>query len=85
MDSFHAVTGVSIAQLMVLSALVPAFAETYDAEEEHRRIFGRGHSQVVSHSREDYPVISNWLTSPDTPEPSNASAEADDDANYARG
>lgn len=85
MDSFRAVSSLSIVQLMALSALGPAFAETNDVEESHRRSLGRRHAHVVSHSREDYPVIMNWLTSPDSPETSAASSSADENANPSQG
>ena len=84
MDSFRAVTGLSIAQLMALTALGPAFAETNDAEESHRRMIGRRHAQVVSHSREDYPVIMNWLSSPDAADASSASQTTDESSNSAQ-
>jgi hypothetical protein len=67
MDSMRSVIGVSVAQLMVLSAMVPAYADVSESEEDHRRLHGRRHPQTVSHSREDYPVIANWLTSADAP------------------
>jgi hypothetical protein len=68
MDSIRSVFGVSLAHLVVLGALVPAYAESNDGEENHRRLSGRRTSHTVSHSREDYPVITNWLTSPDSPD-----------------
>ena len=66
MDSIRGIFGVGVAQLMVLSVMVPAYAEINDGEDDHRRASGRRHPHVISHSREDYPVITNWLTSPDT-------------------
>ena len=68
MDSIRGIFGVGIAQLMVLSVMVPAYADNNDDDEEHRRTHGRRHSSVVSRCREDYPVITNWLTTPDAPE-----------------
>ncbi len=68
MDSIRGIFGVGVAQLMVLSVMVPAYADMNDSDDEHRRIHGRRHPSTVSHCREDYPVITNWLTSPDTPE-----------------
>ncbi|HEY0981766.1 MULTISPECIES: hypothetical protein [unclassified Schlesneria] len=70
MDTIRGIFGVGVAQLMMLTVMVPAYAEIEDGESEHRRASGRRHAQVVSHDRADYPVISNWLTSPDTPEQS---------------
>jgi|GEM_PF-6210262 len=69
MDSIRTMASVGIAQLMVLSALVPVFADFNDEQDDHRRGLGKRHSHVVSHSRDDYPVITNWLTSPDTTDP----------------
>ncbi len=66
MDSIRGIFGFGIAQLMVLSVMVPAYADNNDDDEEHRRTHARRHSSVVSHNREDYPVITNWLTSPDS-------------------
>ena len=68
MDSIRSVFGVGMAQLMVLGALVPAYADLNEGEDDHRRVHGRRTSQTISDRREDYPVITNWLTSPDTPE-----------------
>jgi hypothetical protein len=68
MDSIRGIFGVGVAQLMVLSVMVPAYADINDGDEEQRRVHGRRHSQTVSHCREDYPVITNWLTSPDKPD-----------------
>ena len=45
--------------------MVPAYADYNVDDEEHRRTHAQRHSSVVSHNREDYPVITNWLTSPD--------------------
>lgn len=67
MESIRSMFGVSIAQLMVLSAMVPACVDVNESDDDHRRLHSRRHSQSVSHSRDDYPVIYNWLTSPDTP------------------
>lgn len=77
MDTFRSVSSLSIVQLMALSALGPAFAETTDVEESHRRQIGRRHAHVVSHTREDYPVILNWLSSPDSTEVSSITASTD--------
>ena len=66
MDSIRGIFGVGVAQLMVLSVLVPAYADMNEGDEEHRRLHGRRHSHVVSHDRNDYPVIANWLTSPES-------------------
>jgi hypothetical protein len=68
MDSIRSVFGVGMAQLMVLGALVPAYADLNEAEDDHRRLHARRSSHTISDRREDYPVITNWLTSPDTPE-----------------
>ncbi len=68
MDSIRGMFSFGIAQLMVLSVMVPAYADSSDDDDEHRRTHARRHSSVVSHNREDYPVIANWLTSPDSPE-----------------
>lgn len=68
MDSIRGMFGVGIAQLMVLSVMVPAYADLNDSEDDHSRLRSRRHSNVISHCREDYPVISNWLTSPDNSE-----------------
>jgi hypothetical protein len=70
MDSIRSIFGVGVAQLVVLGALVPAYADAEERDDDQRRHFGRRSSQTVSHNREDYPVITNWLTSPDTPEAS---------------
>ena len=66
MDSIRGMFGVGIAQLMVLSVMVPSYADVNDDDEEHSRLRGRRHSQTISRCREDYPVIANWLTSPET-------------------
>jgi hypothetical protein len=66
MDSIRGIFGVGVEQLMVLSVMVPAYADANDDDEEHRRLHGRRHSQTISRCREDYPVITNWLTTPDT-------------------
>jgi hypothetical protein len=68
MDSIRSIFGVGVAQLVVLGALVPAYADADERDDDHRRFAGRRTSLTVSHNREDYPVITNWLTSPDTPE-----------------
>lgn len=70
MDSIRGIVGVSITHLMVLSAMVPVFVDVNENDDDHRRLHGRRHSLSVSHNREDYPVISNWLTSPETPQDS---------------
>lgn len=67
MESIRGMFGVSIAQLMVLSAMVPACVDVNAGEDDQRRLHSRRQSQSVSHSRDDYPVIYNWLTTPDTP------------------
>ena len=67
MDAIRGIFGVGVAQLMMLSVMVPAYAEINEGDEENRRGHNRRHSQVVSHDRADYPVISNWLSSPDQP------------------
>jgi hypothetical protein len=76
MDSIRGMFGFGITQLMVLSVMVPAYADNNDDDEEHRRTYARRHSNVVSHNREDYPVITNWLTSPDSPEKNTPQCDA---------
>lgn len=69
MDSIRSMFVAGVSQLVVLGAIAPAVADVNDSEEDHRRLHhGRRCSSVVSHSREDYPVITNWLTSPDRPD-----------------
>lgn len=68
MDSIRGIFGVGVAQLMMLSVMVPAYADINDTDEEHRRFHSRRTSHFISHERADYPVITNWLTSPETPE-----------------
>lgn len=65
MDSIRSMFVVSVAQLVVLGAIAPAFADGNDSEDDHRRIHGRRSSTTISHCRADYPVITNWLTTPD--------------------
>lgn len=67
MDSLRSLFGVSMAHLMVLSAMAPACAEEIENQEKHRRPHGRRHVQTVSQNRADYPVILNWMTSPEAP------------------
>lgn len=68
MDSIRSMFVTGVTQLVVLGAMVPVMANVTEDDEEHRRTHGRRCSQTISHSREDYPVILNWLTSPDTPD-----------------
>ena len=75
MDSIRGIFGVGIAQLMVLSVMVPAYADLTDGDEEHRRISGRRTTANLSHCREDYPVITNWLTSPESKDRSSDDAQ----------
>jgi hypothetical protein len=63
MDSIRSISVTSVAQLMVLGAMTPAIADLAD-DDDHRRHHGRTHHHAVSHSRADYPVIWNWLASP---------------------
>jgi hypothetical protein len=69
MDSFRSISVVSIAHFVMLGAMAPSFADVTDEESDHRRHHGRSHAHAVSHSRADYPVIWNWLPSPDQSEP----------------
>lgn len=65
MDSIRSMFVVSVAQLVVLGAIAPAFADGNDSEDDHRRLHSRRSSATISHCRADYPVITNWLTTPD--------------------
>ncbi len=65
MDSIRSMFVVSVAQLVVLGAIAPAFADVNESEVDHRRMHGRRSSATISHCRADYPVITNWLTTPD--------------------
>jgi len=67
MDSIRSMFVAGVANLVVLGAFVPAIADADEGENDHRR-HGRRCSNSISHSRADYPVITNWLTSPDQPE-----------------
>jgi hypothetical protein len=73
MDSIRSVFGVSVAQLMVLGTMAPTLADMGDGESDHRRLHGRRHAQTISHVREDYPRIVNWMNSPDASDASNLS------------
>lgn len=64
MDSFRSISVVSLAQLLMVSAMTPTLVVA-DDDDDHRRQHGRGHVQTISHSRDDYPVIWRWLESPD--------------------
>jgi len=66
MDSLRSISVVSVAQLVVAGAMTPALADVNESD-EHRRHHGRGCVQTVSHSRDDYPVIFHWLTTPEIP------------------
>lgn len=66
MQSFKSLVGVGLAQLMVLGSLAPAVADTSESDAEHRRQRSRKYAQPVSHDRGDYPVIVNWLASPES-------------------
>lgn len=72
MSSLRSLFGVSLAHLMVLSAVVPVCGEENENQEKHRRAHGRRHIHTVSHDRADYPVILNWITSPEAPSDSEA-------------
>lgn len=63
MDSFRSISVVSVAHIVMLGAMAPAFADPSEEESDHRRHHGRSHVHAVSHSRSDYPVIWNWLPS----------------------
>ncbi len=65
MDSLRSISVVSVTQLVVAGAMTPALADVNETD-EHRRHHGRGFVQTVSHSRDDYPVIFHWLTTPET-------------------
>lgn len=75
MDSIRSISVVSVAQLMVLGAMTPVLAEINEEESEHRRLHGRRSTHIVSHERADYPVIRNWLSTPDTPSTDIASSK----------
>lgn len=66
MDTIRNTFVVAVSQLVVLGAIVPAFAELNESEEDDHRPRGRRCSQTISRCREDYPIITNWLTTPDT-------------------
>lgn len=66
MNSLRSLFGVGMAHLMVLSAVTPVCAEENEDQEKHRRAHGRRHAHVVSYDRADYPVILNWVMSPET-------------------
>lgn len=72
MNSLRSLFGVSLAHLMVLSTVAPVCAEETENQEKHRRSHGRRHVHAVSYDRADYPVILNWIASPDTPSDSEA-------------
>jgi len=65
MDSIRSMFVVSVAQMVVLGAIAPAFADVNDTEDDHRRSHCRRPSAMISHCRADYPVITNWLSTPD--------------------
>lgn len=69
MDSFRTQSGLNVLQMTVLNSVIANFAEVTESEEACRR---RCQSNMLSRSRADYPVIFNWLTSPDDAEPANA-------------
>ena len=66
MDSIRSMFGVGVSHLMVLGTMVPTFADLNDNESDHRRVHGRRHAQTVSHLREDYPSVPNWMILPET-------------------
>lgn len=76
MDSIRSIFGVSVSHLMVLGSMVPTFADVSEGETDHRRLHGRRHPQTVSHLREDYPMVANWLTQPEASETAKASETA---------
>jgi hypothetical protein len=75
MNSLRSLFGVSLAHLMVLSTVTPVCAEENENQERHRRAHGRRHVHVVSHDRADYPVILNWIASPDSSAETEARAD----------
>ena len=69
MDSFRTQSELNVLQTSVLNSVFANFAVITESEEACRR---RCQSNMLSRSRADYPVIFNWLSSPDDAEPENA-------------
>jgi hypothetical protein len=65
MDPIRKISLASVAQFVVLSAISPAIADTADEESKHQRHHAHGQVHAVSYSRGDYPVIWNWISTPD--------------------
>lgn len=62
MDSFRSKSGLNVLQMSVLNSVIANFADVSESEEACRR---RCENNLMSRSRADYPVIFNWLSSPD--------------------
>lgn len=63
MDVFRSMAVATVTELVLVGSFTPIVEDTLDMSRS-RRLHTRGHVQTVTAERLDYPVISNWLTSP---------------------
>ncbi|MBI1347868.1 hypothetical protein GC163_16450 [bacterium] len=69
METLRGVTVISVAELLVLGAFTPFVEANEDSRAEHRRghhHHHRAHAHPTTVDRGDYPVIFNWLNSPES-------------------